>query len=98
MPGVSSEVYRWHERNEIRYVRGSGNAGDAGVSCHTEGRKNVMAVLMLAENVISPDAVKMGDVITTLAGKTVEVYNTDAEGRLVCVTVSRLRSVWGRAP
>ena len=25
----------------------------------------------------------MGDVITTLAGKTVEVYNTDAEGRLV---------------
>ena len=42
-----------------------------------------MAVLMLAENVISPDAVKMGDVITTLAGKTVEVYNTDAEGRLV---------------
>lgn len=45
--------------------------------------KNVMAVLMLAENVISPDAVKMGDVITTLAGKTVEVYNVDAEGRLV---------------
>ena len=46
-------------------------------------KKNVMAVLMLAENVISPDAVKMGDVITTLSGKTVEVYNTDAEGRLV---------------
>ncbi|MGN1140145.1 MAG: M17 family metallopeptidase [Oliverpabstia sp.] len=46
-------------------------------------RKNLIAVLMLAENVISPDAVKMGDVITTLAGKTVEVYNTDAEGRLV---------------
>ena len=46
-------------------------------------RKNVMAVLMLAENVINSDAVKMGDVITTLAGKTVEVYNTDAEGRLV---------------
>ena len=46
-------------------------------------RKNVMAVLMLAENVINSDAVKMGDLITTLAGKTVEVYNTDAEGRLV---------------
>lgn len=46
-------------------------------------KKNLVAVLMLAENVISPDAVKMGDVITTLAGKTVEVYNTDAEGRLV---------------
>ncbi|MBS6195525.1 MAG: leucyl aminopeptidase family protein [Clostridiales bacterium] len=46
-------------------------------------KKNLIAVLMLAENVISPDALKMGDVVTTLAGKTVEVYNTDAEGRLV---------------
>jgi leucyl aminopeptidase len=45
--------------------------------------KNCMAVLMLAENVIGPDAVKMGDVITTLSGKTVEIYNTDAEGRMV---------------
>lgn len=42
-----------------------------------------MVILTLAENVISSDAVKMGDVITTLAGKTVEIYNTDAEGRLV---------------
>ncbi len=46
-------------------------------------RKNVAAILLLSENVISPEAVKMGDVITTLGGKTVEVYNTDAEGRLV---------------
>lgn len=63
--------------------------GAAGVleamEIHVENkvRKNLMAVLLLAENVISPDAVKMGDVVTTLAGKTVEVYNTDAEGRLV---------------
>lgn len=46
-------------------------------------KKNLIAVLMLAENVISPDAVKMGDVITMLSGNTVEIYNTDAEGRLV---------------
>ena len=57
-----------------------------------------MAVLMLAENVINSDAVKMGDVITTLAGKTVEVYNTDAEGRLVYVTASPLHSGWGLGP
>lgn len=43
----------------------------------------IMAVLPLAENVISANAVKMGDVISTLAGKTVEIYNTDAEGRLL---------------
>ncbi len=46
-------------------------------------KKNLMVILTLAENVISSDAVKMGDVITTFAGKTVEIYNTDAEGRLV---------------
>lgn len=48
------------------------------------GRKqNLIAVIPLAENVISQDGVKMGDVITTMSGKTVEVYNTDAEGRLI---------------
>lgn len=45
--------------------------------------RHVIAILPLVENVISPDAVKMGDVLTTLSGKTVEVYNTDAEGRLI---------------
>lgn len=44
---------------------------------------SVIALLPLVENLISPKATKMGDVITTLAGKTVEVYNTDAEGRLI---------------
>lgn len=43
----------------------------------------LIGVLGLAENLISPEAVKMGDVIHTLAGKTVEILNTDAEGRLV---------------
>lgn len=46
-------------------------------------KRNLTAILLLGENVISPDALKMGDVITTLSGKTVEIYNTDAEGRLV---------------
>ena len=49
----------------------------------SKSEKNVIALMPLVENVISPDAVKMGDVITTLSGKTVEVYNTDAEGRLI---------------
>jgi len=41
------------------------------------------AVLCLAENAIGPDAVRPDDVITLYSGKTVEVNNTDAEGRLV---------------
>ncbi|MBE3591250.1 MAG: leucyl aminopeptidase [Firmicutes bacterium] len=44
---------------------------------------DVIGVVALAENVISGCAYRPGDVIRTLAGKTVEVANTDAEGRLV---------------
>ena len=36
-----------------------------------------------AENLPSATAYRPGDILTTLSGKTVEVYNTDAEGRLV---------------
>ena len=46
-------------------------------------RNNILLVLPLVENVIGPDACKMGDVLTTMSGKTVEVYNIDAEGRLI---------------
>ncbi|MDD3410481.1 MAG: M17 family metallopeptidase [Eubacteriales bacterium] len=49
----------------------------------TGSGRRLLAVLPLVENVISPRAVKMGDVLTTLSGQTVEVYNTDAEGRLI---------------
>lgn len=44
---------------------------------------NVIFALGLAENVIGSSAYKPGDVICGYAGKSVEVANTDAEGRLV---------------
>ncbi|WP_134704021.1 leucyl aminopeptidase [Ammoniphilus sp. YIM 78166] len=44
---------------------------------------NVLAVIPCAENMPSGTALKPGDVITTMSGKTVEILNTDAEGRLV---------------
>ena len=44
---------------------------------------NVIGVIAAAENMPSDRATKPGDVITTMSGKTVEVLNTDAEGRLV---------------
>jgi leucyl aminopeptidase len=40
-------------------------------------------VLALAENMPSGSALKPGDIITTASGRTIEVDNTDAEGRLV---------------
>jgi leucyl aminopeptidase len=46
-------------------------------------RANVVGIVPSAENLPSGRALKPGDVIRTLAGKTVEVINTDAEGRLI---------------
>jgi leucyl aminopeptidase len=44
---------------------------------------SIHAYACLAENMVSGNATRPGDVITTLSGKTVEVLNPDAEGRLV---------------
>ncbi|MEB8433947.1 leucyl aminopeptidase [Cocleimonas sp. KMM 6892] len=44
---------------------------------------NVVVVLAAAENMPSGRASKPGDIVTSMAGKTIEVLNTDAEGRLV---------------
>lgn len=44
---------------------------------------NVVACLPLCENRISPAAHLPGDVITSYQGKTIEILNTDAEGRLI---------------
>ena len=44
---------------------------------------NIVAVIPAAENMPSDRALKPGDVLKTMSGRTVEVLNTDAEGRLV---------------
>ncbi len=44
---------------------------------------NVIGLLPVAENMPGGRATKPGDVLTMLSGKTVEVQNTDAEGRLI---------------
>lgn len=46
-------------------------------------RRSLTAVLCVAENAIGPEAMRPDDVITLYSGRTVEVNNTDAEGRLV---------------
>src|SRR4029077_18795073 len=46
---------------------------------------NVIAVAPCTENLPGGGATKPGDVFTSMSGKTVEVINTDAEGRLVLV-------------
>lgn len=45
--------------------------------------QNLHAVFCLAENAVGPDATRPDDVHTLYSGRTVEINNTDAEGRLV---------------
>jgi leucyl aminopeptidase len=55
-------------------------------------RLNVVVIIAACENMPSGRAVKPADIVTTLSGQTVEILNTDAEGRLVlcdAITFSR---------
>ena len=44
---------------------------------------NLVAVVPAVENMPSGSAIRPGDILTSLSGKTIEVLNTDAEGRLI---------------
>jgi len=44
---------------------------------------NVVGLIPACENLINGRAVKPGDVVTSMSGQTIEILNTDAEGRLV---------------
>ena len=45
-------------------------------------KKNVVAIVPACENAINENAYRPGDIIKSMNGKTVEIINTDAEGRL----------------
>jgi leucyl aminopeptidase len=63
-----------------------GAAAVTGAMCAIAGRKlakNVVGVIGLVENMPDGNAQRPGDVVTAMSGKTIEVINTDAEGRLV---------------
>jgi len=71
----------WRMRTDM-----SGAAAAAGAVLTLAKREapvNAVAVLALAENMPDGNAIRPGDVLTSMSGKTIEVLNTDAEGRLV---------------
>jgi len=47
-----------------------------------KAKVNVVAVVASCENMISGDGYRNGDIIGSMSGKTIEIINTDAEGRL----------------
>jgi leucyl aminopeptidase len=82
-PGPGMDMMKWD----------MGGAGAvAGAMKAIAGRKakaNVVGVVGLVENMPDGNAMRPGDIVTTMSGQTVEVLNTDAEGRLVlCDAIS----------
>lgn len=67
-----------------------GSAAVVGTMKALAGRKakvNAIGIVGLVENMPSSNAYRPGDIITSHAGKTIEVLNTDAEGRLVLADI-----------
>ncbi len=63
----------------------AGAASVIGAMCaisQSKLKKNVIAVVAACENALSGGSYKPGDIINSMANKTIEVLNTDAEGRL----------------
>ena len=62
-------------------------AGSVLATLHGRGalklRLNVVGLVAAVENMPGSRATKPGDIVTSAAGKTVEILNTDAEGRLI---------------
>ncbi len=52
-----------------------------------KAKANVVAIIGLVENMPDGKAQRPGDIVTSLSGKTIEVLNTDAEGRLVLADI-----------
>ena len=48
-----------------------------------KAKANVVGVVALVENMPGSNAQRPGDIVTTMSGQTIEVLNTDAEGRLI---------------
>ena len=63
-----------------------GSAAVVGLMKALAGRKakaNVVGVIGLVENMPDGNAQRPGDIVTSMSGQTIEILNTDAEGRLV---------------
>lgn len=87
-PAAGMEDMKWD-------MGGAGAVAGAMLSLARRGAKaNVVGVMGLVENMPDGNAQRPGDVVTSMSGQTVEVINTDAEGRLVlCDCLTWVQSV-----
>ncbi len=73
------------EMDEMKFDMGGAASvlGTLRAVAELKPKLNVIGIIPSCENMPSSTAVKPGDVVTSLSGQTIEILNTDAEGRLI---------------
>ncbi|HEV2801136.1 MAG TPA: leucyl aminopeptidase [Pyrinomonadaceae bacterium] len=83
--GISIKPAAGMEEMKSDMAGGAAALGAVRAIAELKLKRRVVAVVPTAENMPSGRALKPGDIVRTLAGYTIEVVDTDAEGRLVLV-------------
>jgi len=86
----AGERHGGHEgRHGRRRLRGRADA----CACRAQGQSECRGAIGIVENAVDGKAQRPGDIVTTMSGQTIEIINTDAEGRLYsptcCITSIR---------
>lgn len=81
--GISIKPSQNMEEMKTDMAGGAAMLGVMRAIAQLKPKVRVMAVVPATENMPGSRAYKPGDVITSMSGKTIEILNTDAEGRLV---------------
>lgn len=73
------------EMDEMKFDMGGAASvlGTMRAVAELKPKLNVIGIIPACENMPSGKAIKPGDVVTSLSGQTIEILNTDAEGRLI---------------
>ena len=73
------------EMDEMKYDMGGAASvlGTLKAVAELKAKVNLIGIIPSCENMPSGRAVKPGDVVTSMSGQTIEILNTDAEGRLI---------------
>jgi leucyl aminopeptidase len=81
--GISIKPAERMEEMKYDMSGGAGVIAAMGALAQRKPKINVIGVVPSSENLPGPRAVKPGDIVRAMNGKTIEVINTDAEGRLL---------------
>ncbi len=81
--GLSIKPGNWMTEMKFDMLGAAAVLGAIKVAADLKLKKNIVALVPTAENMPSGSAFRPDDVLTAMNGKTVEIVNTDAEGRLI---------------